>query len=94
LWLTPSPRIVAAISVMPTRQVKGRTMFRRLLDTVLRRTPPPASPAPSPSGDYARDRERDRRGQLSPEDRDWETASRQRNEENQARTEAGRDPLP
>jgi hypothetical protein len=67
-------------------------MLRRLLDTVLRRAKP--SPASAPSTDYAGNRETERVGHLGPEDRAWETATRQRNQDNQARAEADRAPRP
>jgi hypothetical protein len=62
----------------------------RLLDILLNRPKPPTPPARSM--DYAGDREADRVGQLSAEDRVWEEASRQRNRDNDARGEATRSP--
>jgi len=63
-------------------------MLRRLLDTLFARTKPPAPPPPS--ADYAADREAQRLGQLSAEDRAWADASQQRNRDNEARADAGR----
>ena len=64
-------------------------MLRRLLDALFARTKPPAPPPP-PSADYAADREAQRLGQLSAEDRAWADASQQRNRDNEARADAGR----
>jgi hypothetical protein len=52
-------------------------MFRRLLDSVLRRTPA-SDAAPLSSTDHAGDRETQRVSRLSTEERDWEAASQQR----------------
>ena len=67
-------------------------MFRRLLDTLFGRTKPP-TPAP-PSADYAEDRETQRTGQMSQEDRAWEAASQQRNRDNADQTDVGGDTRP
>ena len=67
-------------------------MLRRLLDAVLRRAAPRAD-APR-SEDYAGDRETERVGRMSDEDRAWEAASRQRDRDNQARDGAAGPPRP
>lgn len=63
----------------PGAAAKGRPMLRRLLDMLFARTKAPKSVAPS--GDYAGDRETDRLGHMSAEDRAWETESRRRSDE-------------
>jgi hypothetical protein len=61
-------------------------MLRRLLNTLFGRTSSPKTPPPTAAtaADYASDRETDRVGHLSPEDRAWETASRRRSDDNEA----------
>ena len=63
-------------------------MLRRLLDTVLRRAKPTTT---SPlAKDYVGDRESERIGNLSAEDRAWEEAASQRSRETTARADADR----
>ena len=70
-------------------------MFRRLLDAVLRRTAPRRESPPAVEGThYTEQRETDRVGRLSPEDRKWEADSLQRNRDNRARDDAARPPRP
>ena len=70
-------------------------MLRRLLDAVLRRTAPGRASPPAVEGtDHAARRETDRVGRLSPEDRQWEADSLQRNRDNRARDDAARPPRP
>jgi hypothetical protein len=59
-------------------------MFRRVLDSLLRRTPS-SDAASTLTADHAGDREMNRVGRLSTEERAWEAASQQRS---RARTKA------
>jgi hypothetical protein len=61
-------------------------MFRRLLDSALRRTPA-SDAAPPPATDHAGDRETTRVSRLSAEERDWEAASQQRSRDRTKATE-------